>query len=77
MQIGDIIKHKEFRDVACEVLDIGPESVAVSWINLGFEKSWYMNQTQLIKVENKADWLLCKTPEIQCLRRALWVPLDV
>lgn len=72
-----IIKHKDFVDVACHVVEVRPETLMINWINLGQEKSWYINiGIQELRLDNPADWLVCLEPERHtCLRHARWEKL--
>lgn len=67
----DIIKHKNSKDIAAAVLYIYEDDTAwVSWINLGFVHSWYIDRYDYISIDN--NWLVCQDSGIDCLRYAKW-----
>lgn len=73
----DIIKHKEFKDVCCEVVRYYKDKAVVKWINLGQEQSWYISvEQQEIKLDNLNDWLICSDTEKKCLRDSEWKELQ-
>ena len=82
-KLGDIIKHKNFMDVALEVVKFKQYSpnhytVKAKWINLGYEKSQYIGINKNIKIKNEdmKDWLICKDTSLQCFRYSDWRGLD-
>jgi hypothetical protein len=63
MRIGDIIKHKRWKDIALEVLRISPTTggyvVQGEYINMGFTSSWHMNigeHSHVLLHSKMADW---------------------
>jgi hypothetical protein len=82
-KIGDIIKHKNFSDVALEVIKFKRYSqdyysVKAKWINLGYNESKYIgiNKNLKIKDEDMKDWLICLDPGYKCYRYSDWEPIS-
>jgi hypothetical protein len=80
-----IIKHKKFMDIAFLVTDKmafksypgGYTLFMGEWLNLGFTKSWRLGEHQTIDItpDKAKDWLVCDSPDDECLRFSQWSPL--
>lgn len=78
MRAGDIIKHQNFMDVCCEVLEVQDKGSAldvhVAWINQGLARSWYVpakSQTIQIEKDKLSEWEVTE-PAQPCYRHAQW-----
>lgn len=84
---GDIIKHKEFKDVAIQVFYIRKEpindiiEIDGVWFNLGVEESYLITSKDCpygyparinISSENKNKWFKCKSNDAKCYRYEDW-----
>ena len=75
---GNIIKHREFKDVAVKVLEVAVNSswysIKGTWINLGQISSFPLHiETDLIIMRtNERDWSICLDPKADLLRDAKW-----
>ncbi len=71
--IGTIIKHKKFMDIAAFITAGEESTFRVSWINLGFVRSFLLGKSQVIEIDDFNDWEKCLNPSDQnCLRYAKW-----
>lgn len=77
---GDIIKHKNFMDVAIRVIDISDNittnnyEITGFWINQGQVKTFNMNLLAQISIKKDkiSDWLKCSKPESNFIRNETW-----
>ncbi len=89
MKSGDIIKHKNFMDVAVLLttdpmpLKAGGYHIKGLWMNQAFTKSFVINPIReygkvniKIKPEKLSEWLLCGNPEAECVRYEKWSPIS-
>lgn len=78
MRRGQIIKHKMFMDVACEILRVielpHKLKLKVQWINQGFVDTFAMILVTNIEIKREKldEWLICNEPRKQCIRDAEW-----
>ncbi len=71
INLGGVIKHRSFKDVACVVRGWDGDQLCVEWINQGFVKSWSLGKYSTITF-NESEWLVCITPSPKCYRYAVW-----
>lgn len=74
--VGSIIKHKKSMDVCYEVVYTNDKFVGVSLINMGFNKSFYINSFLEFPVDKikYEDWYIAIN-RTDCYRNCLWQSL--
>lgn len=87
---GDIIKHKNFMDVAILVLlshknpETGEIEVKGCWVNQGQKESFTITTKRnpagipmeyVIKADQLKNWLVCSKPESNFIRAEKWKQL--
>jgi len=81
LRTGNIIKHKNFMDVAIIVNTCDKYGsyymISGEFINQGFDETYPMGQYKTFKIEtNKlSDWSVCTQPSTQCIRYSNWKEL--
>ena len=75
---SNIIKHREFKDVAIKVLSVTVNSsgytIHGTWVNLGQVNSYPLHiETDLVIMkDDERDWAICLEPKLDFLRNAKW-----
>lgn len=80
---GDIIKHKNFMDVAVQVLftttnpETGNIEISGVWINQGQVKTYSTNQLAyfIVKKEDLSNWSKCLKLDSSFIRNESWEQL--
>lgn len=78
---GKVLRHKRYRDICIHVKGNIPMKyrtcLTVDILNLGFRRSWYLLENQIISIyeDQLSEWLVCVEPNKLCLRNAKWKEL--
>lgn len=73
IQSGDVIRHKTFKDVCCLVKASIGNVFYVSWINMGYTKSWFLPiDMECLYTDDFTEWEICLDPDPLCYRYAAW-----
>jgi hypothetical protein len=81
LSVHTYLKHAQFKDVCCKVLDItfydSCYVMRIEWFNQGFTRSWSLNEYECIKITPKSskDWEIVSAMDGTFLRLAQWTPL--
>jgi hypothetical protein len=81
---GDVIKHKNFTDVAIQVMFVSvhpnTNDIEISgvWINQGQTQTYSINEPAKLQIKEKhlSDWLKCSKPKSTFIRNEEWKELE-
>ena len=73
IEIGNIIRPPTSKDIVAEVIMTNDFGTLISWINMGFVSSWYLNNYDRIPPGyDFKGWKVCIENKPKCFRYASW-----